>query len=294
MLGTMGGVGLAFLLENLDSTIRTPEDVEGLVALPMLTAIPHISLNGRSNSARPLEPFEKNQPLSLVRPNSAFAESFRALRTTLLLSAPGQAPKVLVITSAVPGEGKSTTASNIAVVLAQYQRRVLLVDADMRRATLQTRLGIGGDEGLSRCLTGVSDFASSRVPNPNLPSLDMLFSGQRPPYPAELLGSDQMRSLIEQWRSEYDHIVIDTPPVLGLSDAVILSTMADAVLLVARCAKTSRQSLSRARDILARVNARTVGMVLNDLDLNSAAHYGYYGYYGDAYKSYYEERALEN
>ena len=280
MLGSTGGVGLAFLLETLDGTVSSPEQAELLSGMPMLSVVPHISLHGR-NGTRPLEPSELNKPLALVRPQSMFSESFRALRTTLLLSAPGHAPKVVVITSSIPSEGKTTTAINLAVVLAQSQRRVLLVDADMRSGNMIQRLGIVKSEGLSRCLAGAVEFADAVTSIPDLPTLHFLPAGQRPPCPAELLDSDQMRALVRRWRSEYDHVVIDTPPVLGLTDAVILASMADAVLLVVRCSKTARQTLCRARDLLTRINPHTVGIIVNDLKLNSSEHYGYYGYYGD-------------
>jgi capsular exopolysaccharide synthesis family protein len=199
-----------------------------------------------------------------------------------------------VITSAVPGEGKTTIAINAAVALAQNQRRVLLVDADMRRRGLQEYLGFAGCEGLSGCLTGVNDVQTTVVPVPELPNLHVLPAGARPPIPAELLGSDEMRRLLEHWQADYDHVVFDTPPILGLTDAAILATMADTVLLVARCGRTGRQTLCRARDVLARIDAPTPGVVLNDLNLNSSEHYGYYGYYGDEYGHYYGEKSLKN
>ena len=280
LLGTTAGVGSAFLIERLDTTISSPEQAELLTGMPMLSAIPHIFLHGR-NGTRPLAQSEMHKPLSLVRPQSAFAESFRALRTTLLLSAPGSAPKVLVITSAVPGEGKTTTAINLAVALAQSTKRVLLVEADMRKPGLLELLSLGKKDGLSECLTGAAEFTNAVASIPELPDLDVLSAGQRPPAPAELLGSDQMRGLIAQWRAEYDHVILDTPPIMGLTDAVVLASMSDAVVLVVRYGRTSRQTLCRARDLLTRVNAHTIGVVVNDLKLNSSEHYNYYGYYAD-------------
>ena len=280
LLGTTAGVGLAFLLEKLDTTISSPEQAELLAGMPMLSTVPHIVLHGR-NGTRPLDKSEMHRPLSLVRPQSAFAESFRALRTTLLLSAPGGAPKVLVVTSAVPGEGKTTTAMNLSVALAQSKKTVLLVEADMRSPGLLELLTLGKRYGLSECLTGAADFTSAVASIAELPSLHVLAAGQRPPSPVELLGSDQMCALIARWRVEYDHVVLDTPPVMGLSDAVVLASMADAVVLVVRYARTGRQTLCRARDLLARVNAHTVGIVVNDLKLNHSEHYDYYGYYAD-------------
>ncbi len=280
LLGTTAGVASAFLLERLDTTISSPEQAELLAGMPMLSIVPHIVLHGR-NGTRPLVKSEMHKPLSLVRPQSAFAESFRALRTTLLLSAPGGAPKVLVITSAVPGEGKTTTAINLAVSLAQSKKRVLLVEADMRKPVILELLALGKKDGLSECLTGAADFTSAVASIPELPALNVLSAGQRPPSPAELLGSDQMRTLIAQWRTGYDHVILDTPPIMGLTDAVVLASMSDAVVLVVRYGRTGTQTLCRARDLLARVNAHTVGIVVNDLKLNSSEHYNYYGYYAE-------------
>jgi capsular exopolysaccharide synthesis family protein len=293
LLGSTGGVGLALLLENLDTTISSPEQAETLANLPVLGVVPHIRLTG-NNGTRPLEANEHNKPLSLVRPQSPFAEAFRALRTTLLLSAAGKPPQVLVVTSAVPSEGKTTTAINLAVTLAQYGRRVLLVDADMRRGCVQERMALVQADGLSRWLAGATDKQLAIASITGLPNLHVLSAGQRPPSPAELLGSDQMRDLVQQWRGEYDHIVLDTPPVLALTDAAILASMADGILLVARIGKTHRQALCRTRDLLGRVNARTLGVVLNDFDLNSSAYFSHYGYRGDVYGEYYGAKELSN
>ena len=293
ILGSAGGLGLAFLLENLDTSIGSPEHVEQLARMPVLCVVPHIVLRGR-NGTRPLEESERNKPLSLVRPESAFAEAFRALRTTLLLSSAGSPPKVLVITSAVPEEGKTTTAINVAVALARNKRRVLLVDADMHRRGLQERLNLKGS-GLSGCLTNANvDEQTAYISLPELPSLHIVPAGARAPFPGELLSSDQMCRLLERWRVNYDHIVFDTPPLLGLTDAIVLATMADAVLLVARCGRTGRQTLCRAREALARVDAPTPRVILNDLNMSSTDYYGYYGYYGDKSGHYYGGKSLNN
>lgn len=286
LLGLFSGVGLAFLLENLDTTITAPENCDVLANMPMLGVVPHLSLNrsrGHKNSADE----EKNLPFLLSRPESHLAESFRALRTTLLLSSAGAPPKVILVTSAAPGEGKTTVSVNLALTFAQKGSRVLLVDADMRRPS--GRLGMQGQNGLSSCLAGRIAAGELLKPMPGGMGLDVLPSGQTPPNPVELLDSERMRELISQWRQQYEHIVFDTPPMVGLSDAVVLSPYADGVLLVARSAQTRRQSLSRARDILARVNARVVGVIINDLNLESVDYYHYYGYYGSKYGQYYAD-----
>lgn len=286
MLGSFSGAGLAFLLESLDATISTPEQGEILANLPVLGVIPHLGLNG-SHGHEPLLKGEEDVPLLLSRPNSHFAEAFRALRTTLLLSSPGVPPKVIMISSAAPGEGKTTLSVNCAVALAQKGSRVLLVDADMRRSGAQGHLRMQGELGLSSCLAGSRDACEFIKPLAVEGRLDFMPAGRRPPNPVELLDSERMRRLLEQWRNEYDHIVIDTPPLGSLSDALVLSPFADAVLLVARSEQTSRQSLCRARDILARVSAHTVGVIINDLNLQSVDYYSYYGYSSSKYGQYY-------
>jgi succinoglycan biosynthesis transport protein ExoP len=287
--GCLVGLGLAFLTENLDSTVSVPEQGEMLGDMPLLCVIPRFRARKHVASAP-----ARAVPMSLQRPNSPFAEAFRALRTTILLSSPGAPPKVVMITSAVPGDGKTMISVNIAVTLAQSKRRVLLVDADMRRSSVHTRLQVDASAGLSDCLAGTLDVEAGIVPACDIPNLHVLPAGPRPPSPAELLDSDRMRSFVELWRGRYDVIVIDTPPLLGMTDAVVLATMSDAVLLVARSARTRRQSLCRARDLLVRMKTRLVGVIINDLDLNSAEHYGYYGYYGTSYGRYYDDRLPAN
>jgi len=292
MLGLFGGLGLAFLLENLDTTITAPENGDILANMAVLGVVPHLNLNG-SKGHRQLSNEEKSLPFLLSRPDSQFAEAFRALRTTMLLSSPGAPPKVMLISSAAPGEGKTTVSVNCALALAQKGSRVLLVDADMRRSGAQGHLRLQGELGLSTCLTGSLDATHLIKPLPGGAGLDVLPAGTCPPNPVELLDSAPMRDLLAQWRKVYDHIVIDTPPLVGLSDALVLSPCADAVLLVARAGRTTRQSLSRARDVLARVNARTTGVIINDLDLDSVDYYGYYGYNGSAYGDYHTQDAKD-
>jgi polysaccharide biosynthesis transport protein len=289
-LGMFGGVGLALLLENLDNTITAPESGDTLANMPMLGVVPHMTLSG-NRSHKQVSGAEADLPFLLSGPDSQFAEALRALRTTLLLSSPGAPPKVIIVSSAAPGEGKTTMSINLALTLAQKGARVLLVDADMRRSGAQGRLGMQGVRGLSSCLAGSMDAHELIKPLSGETNLDVLPSGPRPPNPVELLDSERMRRLLEQWRDHYNHIVIDTPPLVGLSDALVLCPFSDAVLLVARSAHTSRQSLLRARDILVRINAHTVGVIINDLNLESVDYYDYNGYYGSKYGQYYAQDA---
>jgi capsular exopolysaccharide synthesis family protein len=216
------------------------------------------------------------------------AESYRALRTSLLLSNLGSPPKVIMVTSALPQEGKTTTSINCAVVLAQKGTRVLLIDADLRRPSIHKTLGMGPRSGLSNVLTGSSTLEQTITRTAILPNLFVLPAGTPPPNPAELLASANMRDVLAKLREEYDHIVVDTPPSLSVTDAVVLSPRADAVVLVIRSGQTSKQALRRSRDILAQVNAKVVGVLLNAVDLSSPDYYYYYEYQGK-YARYYQE-----
>ena len=222
MLGSCSGAGLAFLLEGLDTTISTPEHGKYWPTCRCWGWYHTMDLNG-SHGHEPLSKWEYNLPLLLSRPNSHFAEAFRALRTTLLLSSPGAPPKVIMISSAAPGEGKTTLSVNCAVALAQKGSHVLLVDADLRRSRAHGHFRVQGELGLSSCLAGSLDAREFIKPLSIAVNLDFMPAGRRPPNPVELLDSERMRRLLEQWRNEYDHIVIDTPPLGSLSDALVLS-----------------------------------------------------------------------
>jgi capsular exopolysaccharide synthesis family protein len=294
-LSLAGGIGLAFVMDMLDSSVKTAEQVEMISGLPTLGVIPsNLHLNGqRSRALRALRPQSLIVPqqecvetMSYFQPKSEIAEAYRTLRTSILLSSMGRAPGVVLVTSALAQEGKTTTSINTAVVLAQKGARVLLIDADLRRPSIHKVFGIGQSPGLSEYLTGNTPHCPI-MPWAHLPNLSLLPAGATPPYPAELLGSAMMTSSLAEWRKEYDHIVIDTPPALSVTDAVLMSVQADAVILVIRSGQTPKQALRRARYLLSHVNARIVGVVVNAIDLHGSDYYYYYGYYGrqGAYKS---------
>jgi exopolysaccharide transport family protein len=292
ILGLTSGVGLAFVLEALDSTVRTTEQAQTISGLSSLGMIPLGSKSARegSNPKRLViaTSRESVELVTQVRPQSQMAESYRALRTSLLLSNLGAPPKIIMVTSALPQEGKTTTSINCAVVLAQKGVRVLLIDADLRRPGIHKTLGMGPHRGLSNVLTGSTTLEQAITRTAVLPNLDVLTAGTPPPNPAELLASTNMRDLLARLREQYDHIVIDTPPSLSVTDAVVLSPRADAVLLVIRSGQTTKQALRRSRDILTQVNAKVVGVLLNAVDLSSPDYYYYYEYQGK-YARYYHE-----
>jgi succinoglycan biosynthesis transport protein ExoP len=292
VLGLMSGVGLAFLLEGLDNTVRTTEQAQMISGLAPLGMIPLGSKGAREGgNEKRLVLAASNEAVELitqVRPQSQMAESYRALRTSLLLTSLGAPPKVIMVTSALPQEGKSTTSINCAIVLAQKGVRVLLVDADLRRPSIHKTLGMGPRTGLSNVLTGSTTLQQAIARTPILPNLHILPAGTPPPNPAELLASSNMRDVLAQLREQYDHIVLDTPPTLSVTDAVVLSPRADAVVLVIRSGQTTKQALRRSRDVLLQVNAKMAGVLLNAVDLSSPDYYYYYEYQGK-YARYYRD-----
>ena len=292
MLGFTSGVGLAFLLEGLDNTVRTTEQAQMISGLAPLGMIPLGSRTAREGAnAKRLVIASSKEAVELVtqvRPQSQMAESYRALRTSLLLSNLGAPPKMIMITSALPQEGKTTTSINCAVVLAQKGVRVLLIDADLRRPSIDKILGMGPRSGLSNVLTGSATLEDAITRSSVLPNLSVLAAGTPPPNPAELLASTNMRDMLEEVRGRYDHIVVDTPPALSVTDAVVLSPRADAIVLVIRSGHTTKQALRRSRDILMQVNAKLSGVLLNAVDLSSPDYHYYYEYQGK-YAGYYHD-----
>jgi polysaccharide biosynthesis transport protein len=297
-LGLSTGIGLAFLLESMDNTVRTPEQAQTISALPSLGMIPLGTRSTKQVGSREklalAAPKEAVELVTKSRPRSQMAESYRALRTSLLLTFAGGPPKVILITSALPEEGKTTTSVNSAIVLAQKGTRVLLIDADLRRPSIHKTLGMGPKLGLSNVLTGTATLQQATIPSTILPELFILPAGTPPPNPAELLASTKMKNILEELRKIYDHIVIDSPPTLSVTDAVVLSTGADAVVLVIRSGHTTKPALRRARDILLQVNARVCGVLVNAVDLSSPDYYYHYEYQGKYGHGYYQEDALGN
>jgi succinoglycan biosynthesis transport protein ExoP len=227
----------------------------------------------------------------MMAPNhSPYAESMRRLRSTLLLSRSGVAPKVLLVASARPGEGKSTLAVNLAVAFAQTSKRVLLVETDMRRPVLKSRFGLPPGNGLSQLLSD-GELVSRETAMPGVENLFLVAGGPAPPYPDALLGSARFGEVLDKWRSEYDIVVLDSPPLLPVADALLIARYADATLLMARAGVTTRTSLQRVYKMLVpHLNTATVGVVLNAVPTRSSAYYEYYGY---RQASYYR-RHLEN
>ena len=288
-LGLSLGIGLALVLESFDTTVRNMDELNEISTLPALGTIPLELTNSYASRKRLMTKsldIEKTGLPALVtyeRPKSEAAEAYRALRTSILLSSFGAPPKVILVTSAMPQEGKTTISANSALVLAQRGSRVLLVDADLRRPGIEKLFGIRPHGGLSTLISGANKVEDVVLPLPEVPNLWILAAGPIPPQPAELLGSTVMKDHIAHWRNEFDHVIIDTPPCLSVTDAVLLSPEADRVILVARAGQTTKPALRRACDLLLQVNARVMGIVLNAFNIHSA--HGYY--YGGRYSNYY-------
>lgn len=277
------GVMLAFALESLDTGIRSVAEVEHITQLPSLSIIPRVR-RLPSDGSGSMTVAQTNIGV-LATSKSQFSEAFRSLRTALLLATTGHPPKFILISSSTPSEGKTTVSTNLAAILAQRETRVLLIDADLRRPNVHHRFGLNGRIGLSTILSGGATLEEAVKNVPEVPNLDVLCSGPVPPFPTEMLSSESMNQLLQQCAELYTHIVIDSPPILSVTDAVILARHADAIVLVVRHGKSSRNVVRRARDLLVRSGAPLTGVVLNSVDINAPEYHGYYGYSGYSYSN---------
>ena len=277
----LGGIVIVFILEALDTGLHNIQEIETVMGMPSLAIIPQSKRTSAEQTAT-MSTAQRNIHV-LTQPKSQFTEAFRALRTSLMLATAGKPPKFILFTSAMPSEGKTTIASNLSCILAQSDARVLLMDADLRRSNVHHRFGLTGKLGLTTVLAGTSTLEEAVQHIPETPNMDILPSGPVPPFPTEMLGSETMHKLMEKLGKNYTHIVIDSPPVLSVTDAVVLSNMVDAVVLVIRHGKQSKNVMRRARDLLSRSGAPVAGLVLNAVDVKSPDYYGYYGYSGYSY-----------
>jgi polysaccharide biosynthesis transport protein len=306
MMGFLAGLfgcGLALFLEFLDDSIKSTDDVENVLRLPALAVIPSIdsvsrrklalaaSNGANNNSSTALEEVNGKRAQEVLITNdsrSALAEAYRQLRTSVLLSTAGHAPKSLLITSSVPSEGKTTTAINTAISLAQTGAKVLIIDADMRRPRLHSIFGVSNEQGLSSILS--SDMSEAEIFNiiqqDAQTRLYLLPSGAVPPNPAELIGSPQMQSLLRLLETEFTHVVVDSPPIASFTDGVLIANMVNGVLLVVHSGKASRQIVRRAKQLLQDVGAKIFGVVLNNVNVRT--HDNHY-YYQNYYNSYYTD-----
>jgi succinoglycan biosynthesis transport protein ExoP len=282
VVGLFLGVGLAFFFEYLDNTIKTPEDLEQWARLPSFGMVPEFSNGGRKRLEKGV-----SYPVELIthgHPKSMLSEAYRSIRTSILLSSSEKPPKKITVTSPNPGEGKTTTVINTAIALSQTGAQVLIIDADMRKPKVHKIFNHENGMGLSNFLSGhghlVSIIKKSEVPN-----LFYIPAGPIPPNPSELLGSNLFKKMLETLETRFDHILVDSPPVLGFADAVILSSSVNGVILTVVGGKTPRETLQRAKEVLQQTNTRILGVVINRVDIRRSD----YGYYYYRYHSYYGE-----
>ncbi|HWN99352.1 MAG TPA: polysaccharide biosynthesis tyrosine autokinase [Blastocatellia bacterium] len=299
MLSTAAGVGLAFFLDYLDNTIKTVADVGRYAQLPALSVIPAAATSGsrrlKARGKRLISSGASNgsasaaTQLASLDSRSSVAEAYRVLRTSVLLSAAGHAPKTILITSGQAGEGKTTTVVNTAISLSQMGASVLIVDCDLRRPTTHKVLGAEHHQGLSTYLSNESVNLDDVIQTLPIANLSLLPCGPIPPNPAELIISDRMKDLLRELAERYDHILVDSPPLINVTDPVILSTMVDGVILVVHGGKSTRDVVRRARQELVNVGAKIFGVVLNNVDLRREG-YDYY-YYNRHYSGYTQDGA---
>lgn len=304
----MASVGLVFFLKYLDNTIKTVEDVSRYVQLPALGVIPVIAAgasrklskreNRRVGAGSNGLAIETNYvadqfvpgSIALLDNRSAAAEAYRALRTSVLLSAAGSPPKTILVTSSQPAEGKTTTVVNTAISLAQLGASVLIIDGDLRKPTAHKVFGVDHARGLSTYLSRDVEM-DGLIKELPIANISLLPCGPIPPNPAELISSEKMRNMLAMLAERYDHILIDSPPLINVTDAVILSRMVDGVILVVHGGRSTRDVVRRAHQELASVGAKIFGVVLNNVDLR---HEGYDNYYYGRYSYGYGQESAES
>lgn len=275
VVGLLLGLGVAFFFEYLDNTVKTTEDIEQLIRLPSFGMVPEFSYEKRGRIER--KTFYPVELVSLAHPKSILSEAYRNIRTSILLSFSERPPKKIVISSPNPEEGKTTTVVNTAITLSQTGKKVLIIDSDLRKPRLHKIFNNEENTvGLSNFLSGNADLESI-IKKTEIKELSYIPSGPIPPNPSELIGSNLFKSMIESLSERFDHLVLDSPPVLGFADTLIISTIVDGILLVVAGGKTPRETLQRTKEILYQVNAKILGVVINRVNIQRG-DYGYYYY----------------
>ncbi len=291
LLGLIGGIGLVLFLDYINNKVESVEDIDRYLRLPALGVIPVFeqmkqarkALGNGHGDSQALTPVSGDGSVILtqVEANSSIAESYRQLRTSLLLSSAGHAPRTLLVTSSQPAEGKTTTSVNTAISLAQTGSAVLIVDADLRRPRVHKIFGLKNTAGLCNYLAGDCDLAS--LIQIALPNLYVLPVGPLPPNPAELLGSSKMKQVVETLAANFDYVIIDSPPVSSFADSLILSALVEGVIIVVRSGFTPREMAQRTKAHLQSVGAKILGVVINQIKLQPHDYYYYSTYYSRYY-----------
>jgi succinoglycan biosynthesis transport protein ExoP len=288
VVGLVLGLGGAFAMDYADTSIKTPMDVDRTGNLTILGSIPRVKAKSRKHdrasgiAAHMITHHPARSPL---------AESYRTIRTNLQFMSPDRPIRTLLVSSPIPGEGKSTIAANLAITMAQMGLKTLLVDSDFRKPVLRKVFGVLREEGLTDLLTGKVGLAEAVSPT-EVENLTLLPAGGIPPNPTELLGSKRMESLIEQVKNDYDYTIFDSPPVLAVTDAAILGSKLDGALLIASAGKTGKAALKRTREILERVRTNVLGVIMHMVKPVSGRYSYYTNYY--YYHSYYTDEKREH
>ena len=269
VLGLMMGLGLVFVVEYMDTSVRGPEEVERMLGVPVIGAIPEIE--GRD---------EKERLITHYEPLSPTAEAFKGIRTNIRFSSVGEEVRVILVTSSGPAEGKSTIASNLAIAMAQMGHRVILVDGDFRRPMIHRIFGMEKEPGLTEVIMGDVVLDEAIRGSEEVEGLDILVCGHIPPNPSELLGSVRARRVIEELRGRYEYVVIDSPPLMPVTDAIEMSAYSDGVVIVAREGLTDRNLLERSVEQLRRFGGKILGVVFNGISVQRKYRYYKYGKYG--------------
>lgn len=265
IMGLFGGVGLAFFLEYLDNTVKTPDDIEERYNIPVLTTISKLKNKNKTS-----------YKMVLDEPSSALAESFKSLRTSIMLSSDSP-PKTILVTSMAPGDGKTTVASNLAIAIAGSESSVLLIDCDLRRSMLHEIFGLKNTKGLSTFIAGASDM--NIIQDVPVKNLSVITSGPTPPNPSEMLISKKLKDFIHELKNKFDFVIIDTPPVMSVSDTLIVSKIVDASLIVTRFGKTTYEMMNHGLKSMADIESKVIGTVINAVDEKKSGYHDYYHYY---------------
>jgi len=302
-LGLFMGVGLAFLMEYLDNTVKGPEDVEKLVGLPSLGVIPHLSPDGMggrnrygystnrnsyssgTGNPRSNDKLAKIKGIELINdlyPQFYISEDYRTIRTSILLSSASTPPKAITFSSSLPQEGKTATVANIAVAFAQLKKEVLVLDADLRKPRLHRIFKMRNAVGLSSYLTGRSSFEEV-IQKTSVDNIWLIPSGPLPPNPAELLDSEKMKELIEEAKTKFDFVLIDTPPVLAVIDPVITSSFSEGTVFVIKAGETPRKPFLKAVEEFKRAKTKIIGVLFNEIKIKKE------GYHSSYYRHYYRQ-----
>ena len=277
IVGLVAGIGLAFFFEYLDNTIKIPDDVKRHLHIAYLGPTPLIDTRKAKGEERTTE------LVCFSAPKSTASESYRGIRTNILFSSAESEPQVIMVTSAGPREGKTITSSNLAITMAQSGSRVLILDCDLRRPKMHKMFGMSKDRGLTNLLVKNASLEETIIAS-DIPNLDVLPSGPLPPNPSEMLGSRRMAELIATLRKQYTRILIDSPPITAVTDAVVLGKAVDGVVLVIRAGQTVREVAKNSVHQLHAVGANVLGAVLNAVDIGKDKYYYYYYY---QYQYYY-------